>query len=304
MAVPIGFNPAVDRYDPRSVAHFFQHMWPAPAIARACAQLLATSIRVAHNAGENCWGVTLQPNFLRLNVGQVEVLALYADFARIIFEAPLHQRVDRRYDIRISQDPVYPAVPVSSGICLPSPTELATLPGVIVAAHEVFIKSAASYKRATPHKKGHSPAVLEYLEATLGDRLPRPGYALEGANERVQPLPDELDLSMPLHEGARYRVTVNAYERDPHARARCIEEHGTSCVICGFSFVAAYGPVGDGFIHVHHVRPLSEIGEEYEVDPIQDLRPVCPNCHAMLHRRVPAYSIDEVRAFLRPSRRG
>ena len=36
---------------------------------------------------------------------------------------------------------------------------------------------------------------------------------------------------------------------------------------------------------VHHIKPLSEINEEYEVDPINDLIPVCPNCHAMLHRQ-------------------
>jgi predicted HNH restriction endonuclease len=29
-----------------------------------------------------------------------------------------------------------------------------------------------------------------------------------------------------------------------------------------------------------------------------DLRPVCPNCHAVLHHRVPAFSIEEVRTFL------
>jgi predicted HNH restriction endonuclease len=91
---------------------------------------------------------------------------------------------------------------------------------------------------------------------------------------------------------------VNAYERDPRARQLCIARHGTTCVVCGFSFAAVYGPVADGFIHVHHLRPLSELGGEYEINPDEDLRPVCPNCHAVLHRRVPAFSIDEVRAFL------
>ena len=35
------------------------------------------------------------------------------------------------------------------------------------------------------------------------------------------------------------------------------------------------------------------------MDPIKDLRPVCPNCHAMLHRAVPALSIDDIRGRLR-----
>ena len=49
---------------------------------------------------------------------------------------------------------------------------------------------------------------------------------------------------------------------------------------------------------MHHLRPLSEIGEEYEVDPIEDMRPVCPNCHLMIHRRTPPLKIEEIKALL------
>lgn len=93
-------------------------------------------------------------------------------------------------------------------------------------------------------------------------------------------------------EGALMRVTVNKYERDPSARASCMKRWGTKCTVCSFDFAAKYGELGEGFVHVHHLRPLSEIGQEYLLDPIQDLRPVCPNCHAMLHRRRPAISIE------------
>jgi 5-methylcytosine-specific restriction enzyme A len=112
-------------------------------------------------------------------------------------------------------------------------------------------------------------------------------------------LPEEVAAaSEPLIEGSRYRVLVSAYERDPKARRRCIEAHGTTCSICGFSFGAVYGDVAEGFIHIHHLRPLSEVDEAHSVDPIKDLRPVCPNCHAVLHRRVPAFSIEDVQGFL------
>lgn len=113
-------------------------------------------------------------------------------------------------------------------------------------------------------------------------------------------LPEEIAAATtPLVEGAVCRVTVNAYERNPQARRRCIEAHGTRCEICRFSFGEAYGEVAEGYIHVHHLRPLSEIACEYTVDPVEDLRPVCPNCHAVLHRRIPAFSIEEVLTFLR-----
>ena len=111
-------------------------------------------------------------------------------------------------------------------------------------------------------------------------------------------LPEEIAATTELREGSTIRVTVNRYERDSDARRRCIAEYGTDCCICGFNFGTAFGTMGEGFIHVHHLKPLSEIKSEYCVDPLTDLRPVCPNCHAMLHRRIPAYTISEVRAVL------
>ena len=68
-------------------------------------------------------------------------------------------------------------------------------------------------------------------------------------------------------------------------------------------FGIIYGVIGDGYIHVHHLRALSEIREEYVVDPKIDLRPVCPNCHAMLHRRKPMLSIEELKEILLQNRR-
>ena len=95
-----------------------------------------------------------------------------------------------------------------------------------------------------------------------------------------------------------YQVVVNAYERSPVARSRCISHYGPMCLVCGFSFGSVYGSLAEGFIHVHHVKPLSEIGEEYEVDPIADLRPVCPNCHAIIHLGGGCRSILEVKALM------
>jgi len=111
-------------------------------------------------------------------------------------------------------------------------------------------------------------------------------------------LPGESEDSSGLVEGAVCRVVVNAYERNAEARRRCIARYGTSCCVCGFDFGHVYGLVAEGFIHVHHLRPLSEIGAEYVVDPEQDLRPVCPNCHSVFHRRTPPFSLEDMRAFI------
>jgi 5-methylcytosine-specific restriction enzyme A len=100
-------------------------------------------------------------------------------------------------------------------------------------------------------------------------------------------------------EGAVRQVLINAYERDRTARQVCISHYGLACVACDLRLEQRYGAVGAGFIHVHHLVPLSELGSGYKLDPIRDLRPVCPNCHAMLHRQRPPLSIEELRRIIR-----
>ena len=64
------------------------------------------------------------------------------------------------------------------------------------------------------------------------------------------------------------------------------------------NFGAVYGEEATGYIHVHHLRPLAEIGREYVVDPVEDLRPVCPNCHAVVHLGGRCRTTDEVKRLL------
>ncbi|MBD2078397.1 HNH endonuclease [Leptolyngbya sp. FACHB-17] len=113
--------------------------------------------------------------------------------------------------------------------------------------------------------------------------------------------PDEAISAQTYYEGATRQVSVNVYERNPKARRNCIAHHGLNCSVCGFNFKQFYGELGEGYIHVHHLKPLSEIGEEYELDPIEDLRPVCPNCHAMLHRSKSVSTIGSLQQLIKRS---
>lgn len=104
-------------------------------------------------------------------------------------------------------------------------------------------------------------------------------------------------------EGDLERITVNRYERDERAREECIARHGTTCSVCGFDFTQTYGDSMCGFIHVHHLRLLSDVGPGYRVNPVEDLRPICPNCHAVVHRRNPPYSLEDVRRLINDATR-
>ncbi|MBY0204673.1 DUF3427 domain-containing protein [Paenibacillus cucumis Kampfer et al. 2016] len=100
------------------------------------------------------------------------------------------------------------------------------------------------------------------------------------------------------YEGNSQRRIVNTYERNLEARQKCIEHYGFSCAVCDIRFENVYGSIGEDFIEVHHLVELNQIGKRYAVDPIKDLRPVCPNCHAMLHRKKPAYTIEELKNLM------
>ncbi|HHX3401758.1 HNH endonuclease [Klebsiella aerogenes] len=112
----------------------------------------------------------------------------------------------------------------------------------------------------------------------------------------ITPFPDELQTKSEFVEGAAVQVMVNRYERDRQAREAALRYHGTRCQVCGLDMAKRYGDIGQGFIHIHHLVPLSEIKQDYRLDPKTDLIPVCPNCHAMLHRRNPPYTPEELKA--------
>lgn len=111
---------------------------------------------------------------------------------------------------------------------------------------------------------------------------------------------DEIEGVKSFYEGAVKQVKVNVYERDKGARVICIKRFGAICSVCEFDFGKKFGKIGEGFIHVHHLKPLSEIRKGYKLDPIKDLRPVCPNCHAMIHQRKPEpYTIEELKVIIK-----
>ena len=99
-------------------------------------------------------------------------------------------------------------------------------------------------------------------------------------------------------EGAVSQVLVNRYERDPRNRREAIAIHGKSCMVCSFNFQAKYGELGDDYIVVHHTVPVSQMGNDYIVDPTKDLVTLCANCHAMVHRQDPPISVEELRKIL------
>jgi len=95
-------------------------------------------------------------------------------------------------------------------------------------------------------------------------------------------------------EGAVYSEVVKKYERSRYNRALCLKYYGFMCRGCGDKLAEKYGPIGTDVIHVHHLVPVSEMGGTYQLNPIKDLIPLCPNCHNIVHKKNPPMAIPEL----------
>lgn len=264
-----------------------------PGVRRIVAVLAADIIEHASSFGDAHWGVTpFRDGQLRVNVGWTEILTAQLMQLRLIVDgrqartlglpdgAVLHERNGNRG--------YYLSVPGS--VCIELPYGSVTLLERTAAAlrPELLeaVRVAARRSSGRGVKAGHSEEAQAELARLAGRGLPSPGYALMPS----EPAPRALERM----EGALRRVVGSEYERNPAARRACVEHYGAVCAVCGFSFEAAYGEIGHGFIHVHHLIPLSSQGKAHHVDPVRDLRPVCPNCHAMLHSVDPPLTIKEL----------
>ena len=131
--------------------------------------------------------------------------------------------------------------------------------------------------------------LIEYIETNFSD------------DNQTDFFPDLLNESITEYEGAKKTITVNKYERSSKARENAIYFHGLTCTICNLNFQDKYGEIGKDFIHIHHITPIHEIGENYKINYKNDLVPVCPNCHSMLHRKINGIepSIAELRSMIK-----
>lgn len=99
-------------------------------------------------------------------------------------------------------------------------------------------------------------------------------------------------------EGAEYFSNSKKLERSSAARKRAVELHGVNCAVCNLNFEAVYGDIGKEYIHIHHLTPISNAGYN-EINPDTDLVPVCPNCHAMIHKESPPIPIQKMKEILK-----
>ncbi|WP_175408524.1 HNH endonuclease [Streptomyces sp. TRM64462] len=110
-----------------------------------------------------------------------------------------------------------------------------------------------------------------------------------GELHRVPAQPDEVDEDgeASAREGRLLTRWALHRERDRGLRDRKIRQarklnQPLRCEVCAFDFGKAYGPLGSGYVEVHHRLPLHVSGPRET--RLEDLAFLCANCHRMCHR--------------------
>lgn len=148
---------------------------------------------------------------------------------------------------------------------------------------------------------GYNDSDAKYIMIYLYDRVMK--HNNKNNEEQETATKDDTDFGYESiivgEEGAKRVIEVNRYERSRKLREECIKAYGNrcQCSICGFDFEKVYGEHGRGFIHIHHLQPLHELGTSHKVTA-NELIPVCPNCHAMLHRGETLLTPEKLRKII------
>jgi 5-methylcytosine-specific restriction endonuclease McrA len=155
------------------------------------------------------------------------------------------------------------------------------------------INSTGPFTEIVDDLEFHEENILPPLSLFWGLVL---SFASRQVIEETSPS-DELEgeVTMQLHK---------KYERNKLNRKACIAIKGFACAVCGKKMSDIYGSIGEGFIEVHHVTPIASYGQPQHIDPARDLVPVCPSCHAMLHRKNPPYTVEELQKILKGLKNG
>lgn len=115
------------------------------------------------------------------------------------------------------------------------------------------------------------------------------------------------DETTTIAEGTQAIVKTKVYKRSSKLREKAIQfytvDDRIKCQACCFDFEEFYGDFGKNFIEIHHQKPIFQFdGDDLErtvEEALENVIPVCSNCHRMIHRRreIPL-SLEELKSYV------
>jgi 5-methylcytosine-specific restriction protein A len=296
----------LERWREPDLDEYLAKLCPTARSRRLICKRIVETIRRANSLNSRIWGVTKTAWGMRVNVGRLEAISWSREAVGIMVDFKAASSRTVRNDLnRLRQGSGhYASAPDSQYVW--SETDdaqrLAAFMGLVEAPHRshLSIAAATGINGATP--KGHHPGLVDAIAREAGAHLPQPSYVAARRPDGVdvpEP-PSDADGALPATAAPAAYVEggLSSVERNPAARTACIAHDGVACGVCGVVLERVYGRAARDLIQVHHVTQLSSRKGRRKVDPVLDLRPVCPNCHAVIHRYPEPYTIEQVRAML------
>ena len=289
------------RRDPKAAARVFGQMFPDARDAEAVMHILSDAIKHASRASSSSWGLSLFPNRVCLNVGRGAVLQLLADSMIFIVTGRRLRALSKRDKAAfVFSGRDYNFVPDAVEGWLNGNAQTAYRP--LAAAHHDLIERAARNRKVCFWPDSHSPSFVALMRKH-GFVVPDPEYP-RVSDTRAAPVSEETDPDeeeFPSLEGrALFRKHLSRERNSRLAKkkktATLARTGRLACEVCGFDFERTYGAIGHFYAEAHHELPLSALLKPTPTR-LSDLAIVCSNCHRMLHRGNPLYTLDELRAY-------
>lgn len=254
-------------------------------------------------------GDVLFPNVVRIDATKAKIwigpYALHKNCVRVEFT----RKGKRKTEILVRGDkPPYVVVVPTANAIQPDDPYLPPNAG----------DSKARYDIADPRwrtdfeeqlRSANVPILADYRNISLAAEISEssPELQVRGNQWPVYPSEQTPHLETELanlgyEEGLRSAAERDLFNRNPQLAKQAKEMYGCTCQVCGFDFGKTYGPLGLNFAEAHHRNPLSERPPEEWTTAVRtnvaDVAILCANCHRMIHRRKPAFSIAELKAIL------
>jgi hypothetical protein len=283
------------RRSPSAAAKIVRRLVPQKHL-RAVLKALARSVGLADGASPAKWGLRLNPDSIMLKVGFVQVLQLHEDEFLLLLDkpsVPASLRANRRLRFRRHE---YANAP-RCGTCDMDIAIVERLYPALLPAHQAAIRVAARRPRRSDTTKDHSRGLVVFVSQQLGVPPPQPEYleALKNAAPKCRRKFPPMRSSRRERPSRSWSIDMSATR--PQGSV-ALNTTGRPASPAASRFAQRYGPEASGLIHVHHLTPLANLSAQSIVDPVRDLRPLCPNSHAVIHLTHLPRAIEEVRAML------
>lgn len=168
-----------DRHSEEAARNVMEKLYPDENSRRAALELLAESMRTAHELGPQSWEVTLDPAFFRLNVGRVWMVEHADAGLHLLLRGPIHDSLQTDLlGIAVIHQSIIKRVPEAMYL------EIAAgqIPDLrhsdafntFAEVHRNAIQAAIDDRQISLWPGAHSPGVLKYLRSFLQKGIPDP----------------------------------------------------------------------------------------------------------------------------------